>query len=76
MENIMLIVKYANRKLYSPELSRYVNLGQLREFNSFHVVEHETGIDITKLIEAKIEVYEAERILKTKHILNNLAKIQ
>lgn len=46
-----IITKYKNRKLYSKELSKYVNLNYLLDLvntdNNFIVLEHNTKKDVT-----------------------------
>jgi polyhydroxyalkanoate synthesis regulator protein len=46
-----IITKYKNRKLYSKELSKYVNLNYLLDLvntnSSFLVLEHNTKKDVT-----------------------------
>ncbi|HVV68829.1 MAG TPA: polyhydroxyalkanoate synthesis repressor PhaR [Gammaproteobacteria bacterium] len=47
-----IIKKYANRRLYDTELSRYITLEEIRQLVlnnvSFRVIEAKTGADITK----------------------------
>ncbi len=50
--NPRIIKKYANRRLYDTELSRYITLEEIRQFVldniNFRVIEAQTGADITK----------------------------
>ena len=46
------IVRYANRKLYSRDMSRYVNCNELKEFidagYNLKVVSNVNGLDVTR----------------------------
>lgn len=62
-----LIKRYSNRKLYDTDAKRYITLEGIaeliREGQEVHVVDHETGEDITALIQAQT-ILELERKLK------------
>lgn len=62
-----LIKRYANRKLYNTDAKRYVTLEGIAELirqgEEVHVVDHESGDDITPLIQAQT-IFELERKLK------------
>jgi polyhydroxyalkanoate synthesis regulator protein len=54
------IVKYGNRKLYSKDLSRYVNLNYVIDLvktnQNFKVVHHQTQVEITDSVLAECVV--------------------
>ncbi len=58
------IKRYANRKLYDTEAKRYVTLdaiaAMIRSGADVHVVDHESGDDITAQIQAQI-IFEQEK---------------
>lgn len=60
-----LIKKYANRKLYDTEISRYITLEGIsrlvREGHEIQVVERDSGRDLTPLILSQIVVGEEKR---------------
>jgi polyhydroxyalkanoate synthesis repressor PhaR len=60
-----LIKKYANRKLYDTHTSRYITLegiSQLvRDGHDIHVVERDTGRDLTPLVLSQIVMGEEKR---------------
>src|SRR3982074_955072 len=60
-----LIKKYANRKLYDTQTSRYITLegiSQLvRDGHDIHVVDRDSGRDLTPLILSQIVVGEEKR---------------
>jgi hypothetical protein len=60
-----LIKKYANRKLYDTQTSRYVTLAGIselvREGHDIQVVDRDTGRDLTPLILSQIVVGEEKR---------------
>jgi polyhydroxyalkanoate synthesis repressor PhaR len=62
-----LIKRYSNRKLYDTDAKRYVTLegvaDLIRQGQEVHVVDHESGDDITALIQAQT-IFELERRLK------------
>lgn len=62
-----LIKRYSNRKLYNTDAKRYVTLEGIAELirhgEEVHVVDHESGDDITPLIQAET-IFELERKLK------------
>jgi polyhydroxyalkanoate synthesis repressor PhaR len=59
-----LIKKYANRKLYDTQTSRYITLEGIAELvrdgNEIHVVDRDTGQDLTQIILSQI-VLSAEK---------------
>src|SRR4029077_7719544 len=59
-----LIKKYANRKLYDTQTSRYITLEGIadlvRDGNEIHVVDRDTGQDLTQVILSQI-VLSAEK---------------
>src|SRR5438105_14908389 len=61
-----VIKKYANRKLYDTQNSRYVTLDGisrlLREGHDIQVVERDTGRDLTSLILSQIVMGEEKRV--------------
>jgi polyhydroxyalkanoate synthesis repressor PhaR len=64
----MLVIKrYSNRKLYDTASKRYITLDGIAELirkgEEVHVVDHETGDDITAMTQAQI-ILEQERKLK------------
>jgi polyhydroxyalkanoate synthesis repressor PhaR len=69
MTKKVLIKKYANRRLYNTDKSKYITLNQvsdlIREGNVVRVVDAKTGEDVTAFILTQIIVEEA----KTKNIL-------
>ena len=62
-----VIKRYSNRKLYNTQAKRYITLegiaDLIRQGGDVHVVDHETGDDITALIQAQT-ILELERKLK------------
>jgi polyhydroxyalkanoate synthesis repressor PhaR len=62
-----VIKRYSNRKLYDTQAKRYVTLEGIAELirrgQEVQVVDHETGADITALIQAQT-IFELERKLK------------
>ena len=60
-----LIKKYANRKLYDTQTSRYITLDGIselvREGHDIQVVDRETGRDLTPLILSQIVMSEEKR---------------
>jgi polyhydroxyalkanoate synthesis repressor PhaR len=60
-----LIKKYANRKLYDTQTSRYITLDGItqlvRDGEEIQVVERESGKDITSLVLSQIVVGEEKR---------------
>jgi polyhydroxyalkanoate synthesis repressor PhaR len=62
-----VIKRYSNRKLYNTQAKRYVTLegiaDLIRQGEEVQVVDHETGDDITALIQAQT-IFELERKLK------------
>jgi polyhydroxyalkanoate synthesis repressor PhaR len=62
-----VIKRYSNRKLYDTQAKRYVTLegiaDLIRRGEEVEVVDHETGDDITALIQAQT-IFELERKLK------------
>jgi polyhydroxyalkanoate synthesis repressor PhaR len=62
-----VIKRYANRKLYDTEARRYITLegvaDLVRREKDVHVIDHETGEDITAMTQAQI-IFEQERRLK------------
>lgn len=62
-----VIKRYSNRKLYDTEAKRYITLQGIAELirrgDEVHVVDHESGDDITALIQAQT-IFELERKLK------------
>ena len=64
-----LIKKYANRKLYDTQTSRYVTLDGIsrlvREGHDIQVVERDSGRDLTPLILSQIVVGEEKRETET-----------
>src|SRR5207237_4974820 len=61
-----LIKKYANRKLYDTQSSRYITLEGIsrlvREGHDIQVVERDTGRDLTSLILSQIVMGEEKRV--------------
>ena len=61
-----MIKKYANRKLYDTENSRYITLDGisklLRDGHDIQVVERDTGRDLTSLILSQIVMGEEKRV--------------
>jgi polyhydroxyalkanoate synthesis repressor PhaR len=61
-----LIKKYANRKLYDTQNSRYITLEGISrlvcEGHDIHVVERDTGRDLTSLILSQIVMGEEKRV--------------
>lgn len=61
-----LIKKYANRKLYDTQNSRYITLEGIsklvREGHDIQVVERDTGRDLTSLILSQIVMGEEKRV--------------
>ena len=61
-----VIKKYANRKLYDTENSRYITLDGisklLRDGHDIQVVERDTGRDLTSLILSQIVMGEEKRV--------------
>jgi polyhydroxyalkanoate synthesis repressor PhaR len=59
-----LIKKYANRKLYDTQTSRYITLEGIAELvrdgNEIHVIDRDTGQDLTQIILSQI-VLSAEK---------------
>ena len=57
-DNIVIIKKYANRRLYNTETSTYITLEELgqmvREGRDFEVVDAKTGEDLTRSVLAQI----------------------
>ncbi len=64
---MLLIKRYANRKLYDTESKRYITLDGIAELirqqQDVKVIDHETGEDITALTQAQI-IFEQERKLR------------
>jgi polyhydroxyalkanoate synthesis repressor PhaR len=62
-----VIKRYSNRKLYNTQAKRYITLegiaDLIRQGEEVQVVDHETGDDITALIQAQT-IFELERKLK------------
>lgn len=62
-----IIKRYSNRKLYNTETKRYITLEGIAELirheEEVHVIDHETGEDITAMTQAQI-IFEQERKLK------------
>ena len=62
-----IIKRYANRKLYDTEAKRYIKLDGIAELirrgEEVHVVDHETGADLTPQIQAQI-IFEEEKHLR------------
>src|SRR5579859_6968971 len=60
-----LIKKYANRKLYDTQTSRYITLDGISELvrdgHDIQVVDRETGRDLTPLILSQIVMSEEKR---------------
>lgn len=60
-----LIKKYANRKLYDTQTSRYVTLddlaGLVRDGHEIRVVDRDTGNDLTQVILSQIVLHEEKR---------------
>src|SRR5437660_6812238 len=60
-----LIKKYANRKLYAPQTSRYITLEGIsrlvRDGHDIQVVERDSGRDLTPLILSQIVLGEEKR---------------
>jgi polyhydroxyalkanoate synthesis repressor PhaR len=60
-----LIKKYANRKLYDTQTSRYITLSGISELvrdgYDIEVVDRETGADLTPLILSQIVLGEEKR---------------
>ena len=61
-----IIKRYSNRKLYDTEAKRYITLDGIAELirrgEEVHVIDHETGDDLTTLIQAQIIVEEEKKI--------------
>jgi polyhydroxyalkanoate synthesis repressor PhaR len=57
-DDIIIIKKYANRRLYNTETSTYITLEELaqliREGRNFEVVDAKTGADLTRAVLAQI----------------------
>jgi polyhydroxyalkanoate synthesis repressor PhaR len=75
-----VIKRYSNRKLYDTQAKRYVTLEGIAELirngEEVQVVDHETGDDITGLIQAQT-IFELERKLKgglPRSVLTNLIR--
>ena len=75
-----VIKRYANRKLYNTEAKRYITLegiaDLIRQGEEVQVVDHETGGDITALIQAQT-ILELERKLTgglPRSVLTNLVR--
>jgi len=62
-----VIKRYSNRKLYDTEAKRYVTLERIadliRKGEDVHVVDHDSGEDITAMIQAQV-IFEQERRLR------------
>ncbi len=60
-----VIKKYANRKLYDTQTSRYITLGGIselvREGHDIQVIERDTGRDLTSVILSQIMATEEKR---------------
>ena len=60
-----LIKKYANRKLYDTRTSRYITLDGIadlvRDGHDIHVVDRDTGADLTQVILSQIVLTEEKR---------------
>jgi polyhydroxyalkanoate synthesis repressor PhaR len=60
-----LIKKYANRKLYDTETSRYITLEGIAELvrdgHEIHVVDRDTGQDLTQVILSQIVLFAEKR---------------
>ncbi|TWI74307.1 polyhydroxyalkanoate synthesis repressor PhaR [Desulfobotulus alkaliphilus] len=65
MENHVLIKKYANRRLYDTEKSKYVTLAEvrllIREGRGIHVIDVNTEEDVTAFILTQIVLEEARQ---------------
>ncbi|TYT75368.1 polyhydroxyalkanoate synthesis regulator DNA-binding domain-containing protein [Desulfobotulus mexicanus] len=65
MENQVLIKKYANRRLYDTEKSKYVTLAEvrllIREGRGIHVIDVNTEEDVTAFILTQIVLEEARQ---------------
>ncbi len=62
-----IIKRYSNRKLYDTEAKRYITLDGvadlIRQGSDVQVIDHETGEDITALVQAQT-IFELEKKLK------------
>lgn len=75
MTNLMTIVQYNNRKLYSRELSKYVNHSDIIGlYSNGYTIKFETkqGDDITSKVEIEVaksyleaNPYEARKVIKS-----------
>jgi polyhydroxyalkanoate synthesis regulator protein len=49
--NILTIKKYANRKLYNPQITKYVTLDELVSYlkngQAIQVIDNDSGMDVT-----------------------------
>ena len=64
MEQVKIFKKYANRRIYDTEISRYVTVGEvaqrIRQGRSVQVLDAKTGEDVTAFILTQIVLEEAK----------------
>ncbi len=69
MASEILIKRYANRKLYDTEHSRYVTLDDIadmvREHNEIRVIDNKSGDDLTAITFAQVILEEEKRSART-----------
>ena len=80
-EDVLLVKKYANRRLYDTELSRYITLDELattvRAGRRVRVIDARTEQDLTRAVLLQIILEEPERLgILPAELLHHLIRVQ